>query len=387
MKQKWDKFKKEREIFLCKKCLTLSSRPRATYDKDGICNACNWAEQKKTTIDWKVRWKKLEEICNRYRRNDGYWDVIVPCSGGKDGTYVAWMMKNKLGMHPLCITVKPPLQTEIGRMNLDNFIASGFDHILISPNPRVYRELCKKTFVEHGRPKQPFEIAISTALLKIALKLEIPFLMYGEEGESEYSGMPPNFEEFKISKEYLIECYYSGHNPNKEYTKLFKENEIQWFLLPTDKEIDKGRLFATHWSNFENWDPIVHYKLAEKECGFKTLKHRSIGTFSNYAQLDDKLQEFHAYMMQIKFGFGRAWSDACIEIRAGRMTRKDGIKMVKKYDGEFPKEYLKDYLNYFKMTKKEFFNTIDSFRSEDIWGKIYDDEMSKPQWRLKFDIK
>ena len=142
-----------------------------------------------------------------------------------------------------------------------------------------------------------------------------------------------------------------------------------------------GRLFATHWSNFENWDPLKHYKLAEKECGYKALKHRSIGTFTNYAQLDDKLQELHAYMMQIKFGFGRAWSDACIEIRAGRMTREEGIKLTKKYDGEFPLEYLNDYLKFYEMTKKQFFNVVDSFRSEDIWKKV------NGKWKLKFEIK
>lgn len=377
--KKWDKFKKDREIIICKKCLTLSSRPRATYDENGICNACNWAKQKKK-LNWKERWKKLEEICDRYRRNDGYWDVIVPCSGGKDGTYVAWMMKNKLKMHPLCITVKPSIQTQIGKENLDNFIASGFDHILITPNPKVYAALCKKTFIEQGRPKQPFEIAISTALIKMALKLKIPFIMYGEEGESEYSGTPPNFEEFKISKDYLIECYYSGHDPNEEYKGLFDETNLQWFTLPKDEEIKDSKLFATHWSNFENWDPLVHYKLAKEKCGFKKLSRRSIGTFTDYAQLDDKLQELHAYMMQIKFGFGRAWSDACIEIRAGRMTRKDAIKMVKKYDGEFPKEYLYDYLRYYNMTKKEFFDVIDSFRSPDIWKKV------NGKWILTFDI-
>lgn len=382
MKQKWDYYKKEKDdkIFLCKECLTLSSRPRATYDKNGVCNACNWAKQKKTSVDWKERWKKLEEICNRYRRNNGYWDVIVPCSGGKDGTYVAWMMKYKLGMHPLCITVKPSLQTQIGKENLDNFIASGFDHILITPNPKIYAALCKKTLIEQGRPKQPFEIAISTALLKMALKLKIPFIMYGEEGESEYSGIPPKFDEFKISKDYLIECYYSKHNPN-EFLYDFDRKDLQWFLLPDDKEIEEGRLFATHWSNFEDWCPLKHYRLAEKECGFKPLKHRSIGTFTNYAQLDDKLQELHAYMMQIKWGFGRTWSDACIEIRAGRMTREEGLKMVKKYDGEFPEEYLKDYLEYYGMTKKEFFDVIDSFRSPDIWKKV------NGKWKLKFEIK
>ena len=376
----WVHLKPGEKIFTCKKCLTLSTRPRVEYDEEGVCNACTWAKEKKITTDWDSRWKRLEEICNKYRRDDGYWDVIVPCSGGKDGTYVAWMMKHKLNMNPLCMTVKPNLRTKIGKENLDNFKASGFDHIEISPNPKVYRALTKKTFVEQGRPKQPFEIAISTAILNIATKLGIPFIMYGEEGESEYSGTAPSFNNFKISRDYLIDCYYSGHDP-KEFLELFDIKDLQCWTLPTKEELDKAELYPTHWSNFENWDPLEHYLLAKEKCGFKELPDRSIGTFSNYAQLDDKLQEFHAYMMQIKFGFGRAWSDACIEIRAGRMTREEGIELVKKYDGEFPEEYLEDYLEYYDMSELEFFDTIDAFRDPNVWEKV------NGEWKLKFEIE
>ena len=384
MKQKkWDYFKLEEgeNVFLCKECLTLSTRPRAKYNESGICNACTWAKEKKHKVDWKSRWNKLEELCNKFRRDDGYWDMIVPCSGGKDGTYVAWMMKHKLNMNPLCITVKPNLQTGIGKENLDNFIKSGFDHILVNPNPEVYRKLSIKTFKEQGRPKQPFEMAISTAIFQLAIKLKIPFIMYGEEGESEYSGTVPNFDNFKISRDYLIECYYSTHNPNEEFLELFNKKNLQMFLLPSEEEIKSAELFATHWSNFENWDTLKHCKLVKEKCGFKELPHHSIGTFTNYAQLDDKLQELHGFMMKIKYGFGRAWSDACIEIRAGRMTREDGIKMIKKYDGEFPYEYLNDYLKFYEMTEKEFFDTIDSFRSPDLWKRV------NGEWELKFKIE
>ena len=106
----------------CKKCLNLSTRPRISFDDKGICNACQWAEMKKKEIDWDRRWKELEKICDKYRNNDGpNWDVIVPCSGGKDGSYVAWKLKHKLGMNPLCVTLIPQLQTDIGHKNLENF--------------------------------------------------------------------------------------------------------------------------------------------------------------------------------------------------------------------------------------------------------------------------
>jgi N-acetyl sugar amidotransferase len=386
MNQKnWEhyKLKDGEKIFLCKKCLTLSTRPRALYDEHGVCNACNWVEQKKKSINWNERWQQLTDLCHKYRCIDGSnWDCIVPCSGGKDGSYVATRLRDDFGMHPLCVTLKPQIQTEIGRKNLDNFIMSGFDHILITPNPKIYSRLAKKGFVEQGRPKLPFVVGISLFTMNIAMKFKIPFIMYGEEGEEEYGGAESQVGKYKIDRKYLINYYYSGHDPN-EYLDDFSKDDLKWWTLPTDKELMEAKLFPTHWSHFEDWNPELHYNVARDKCGLKTIVGKSVGTFTNYSQLDDKLQDLHAYMMYIKFGFGRAWSDACIEIRAGRMTRDEGIELVKKYDGVFPYEYLQDYLEYFKMTEYEFWSVVDSFRSSDIWHL----DTFNNKWRLKFEIK
>ncbi len=38
------------KIFRCKKCVMISTRPRLTFDKKGICSACQWSEKKKKLI-------------------------------------------------------------------------------------------------------------------------------------------------------------------------------------------------------------------------------------------------------------------------------------------------------------------------------------------------
>ena len=365
------------EYQYCTKCLSISSRPRVTFNNEGVCSACQWVEAKKTVIDWKARRQELEALCDKYRCKDGSdWDVIVPCSGGKDGSYVAWKMKHDFGMHPLCVTLLPQHQTEIGRQNLDNFKKAGFDHIAITPNPIVYKRLAIKGFKEQGRPKLPFVTGISTAVIKIAVKFGIPFIMYGEEGESEYGGVGTQAHNPKIDKEYLVKYYYSGHDTS-EYLNEFTKDELKWWLLSDDKTIEKAGLFPTHWSHYENWDPAPHAKLAKEKCGLQTVEGASEGTFTNCAQLDDVLQDLHAYMMFVKFGFGRALSDAAIEIRAGRMTREEGVEIVKKLDGVFPEKYLPDFLDYFGMTEAEFWSVVDSWAHKDLLEK------SGGKWKLK----
>src|SRR4030042_2645343 len=118
----------------CTKCLMPETRPRIEYDEHGVCNACKWSEEKTTTVDWKSRQEEIMKLIRAAKeRNHNKFDVIIPSSGCKDSSYVAYKLKG-LGLNPLTITLKPPLPFEIGEKNLEHFINYGFDHIHITPN-------------------------------------------------------------------------------------------------------------------------------------------------------------------------------------------------------------------------------------------------------------
>ena len=70
------------EIKFCRKCTISNQRPRIIFDNHGVCSACNFADFKRGKIDWAARDRELKELCDRHRKDDGSYDVIVPCSGG-----------------------------------------------------------------------------------------------------------------------------------------------------------------------------------------------------------------------------------------------------------------------------------------------------------------
>ena len=81
-----------REIIYCNSCVMPNSRPRIHFDENGTCNACINANQKDTT-DWDSRLSEFNEILDEHRSHDGSWDCIVPWSGGKDSSAIAYKMK------------------------------------------------------------------------------------------------------------------------------------------------------------------------------------------------------------------------------------------------------------------------------------------------------
>ena len=66
---------------------------------------------------------------------------------------------------------------------------------------------------------------------------------------------------------------------------------------------------------------------------------------------------------------GRATYDAAQEIRNGKISREEGINLVKKYELEFPKKYFKNFLEYIDITEEQFWTTVDSFRPQHLWAK------------------
>jgi len=352
----------------CTRCLMPETRPRITFNEEGVCNACQWAEEKRTIVDWGKRWQELLEICERNKkRNPNSFDCIVPAGGGKDSGYVSSKMK-EIGMHPLTVTIRAPLPYQIGDENLENFINCGFDNVRITPNPEVGRVIARKCFIEYGQPLMAFMIAVQASIFKLACILNIPLVMFGEEGEVEYGGSSALKDVPFYDVEFSIKVYLSGIDP-RQFAKEFSEKELYWWLYPSEEELRKVNLEIAHWSYFEDWDPYKHYLFSKENCGLKELPHRCIGTYNNFGQLDTILYDLHYYLMYLKFGFGRCTQDVGIDIRRGALTREQGLNLVKAYDGEYPEPFIEKYLEYFRMTKEEFDAVLDKFANKNLFRK------------------
>jgi hypothetical protein len=89
------------DVKFCTKCVMSNQRPTSAvefkhtkdskkttmnFDENGVCDACRTAEIK-NNIDWGIREKKLIQLLDKHRKNDGSYDCLVPGSGGKDSAY------------------------------------------------------------------------------------------------------------------------------------------------------------------------------------------------------------------------------------------------------------------------------------------------------------
>ena len=367
-------------VMYCQKCTVSNQRPRIVFDQKGVCSACNYAEYKRTKIDWAERERELVEMCHRYRKSNGEYDVIVPCSGGKDGSFVAHQLKFKYGMNPLTVTWAPLKATEIGRRNLDAFIASGFDNILGTPNGKVTRRLTELAFRHLGDPFQPFIYGQTNFPMHMALKHNVSLIMYGENGEVEYGGDMKNA--FRPDRDIADhdKHYFSGLPPEFWSEHGVSTLDLKPFMAPLYEDIIRNKTSIQFFGYYKFWDPQENFYYCQEHANFSPNTERSEGTYSKYASLDDQIDGFHYYLAYIKFGIGRATSDAAHEIRDGKITREEGVSLVKRFDSEFPKKYYKNFLDYCSITDDEVQAVINSWRSDHIWSR------EGSEWRLKQPI-
>ena len=371
-----------RHILYCKKCLMPTSRPRISFDENGVCNACKNALYKQN-INWKEREQELLTLLEKYRSSKNPWDCIVTWSGGKDSSTVAWKLKYEYDMNPLLLTYSPMIPTEVGNHNREMMIQAGFNHLFYRPDQKVHRQLAKRFFIERGNPKTPWDAGVSVLPTIIAIRFKIPIIFHAEHGESEYGGKVLREDSSKIRDYTEIVEHQIGDDPMNwvDHTHI-KEKDIASYTYPDHKKVEDVGVKAYYFSNFQKWDPVSNFYYIRQKINFRTCEQgRTEGTFTNFDSLDDKIDNLYYYMQYIKFGFGRAIRDASRQIQNGHISRDEGVKLSKLYDHEFPRKYFDEVLEYLQLNENDFYNIVDKHRNPEIW------EQKNNKWMLRFPIE
>jgi len=378
------------DVKFCKSCGISNQRPSSTpefknsgdiakqtinFDENCICHACKVKDQK-NIIDWAERDKTLRELCDKYRRNDGHYDCLVPGSGGKDSFMQAHLLKYEYGMHPLTCTWAPHIYTDWGWKNHQAWIHAGFDNILFTPNGKVHRLLTRLAVDNLFHPFQPFVLGQQNLAPKIADLYNINLVFYGDH-HAEYGDPQVDWNTAQRSWDFISSSseddIYLGGASLSNLRELGLE-KIDWEpYLPINPERLVDKKIEVHYLGYyKKWHPQSAYYYAVENGNFEASPERTAGTYSKYNSIDDKIDDFHYHTTYIKFGIGRATYDASQEIRSGDLMLEEGIALIEKYDGEFPERWAKQIFDYLSLPYADFPEASKLFESPAFSKKYYD---------------
>ena len=353
---------------ICTKCVMPATKPDLHFNDDGVCDACQSQESKNKDIDWESREKEFLALVESYKTNSDY-DCVIGVSGGKDSTYQVIKVL-ELSLNPLCICFEPTIATEIGRKNLENLNNLGVDLIHIKRNPIVYKKLAKEAFQRTGDNEWQNHLGIFTTVPKFAVNFNIPLIIWGESPQIEYGGPATSKTRNTLDRQWLEE--FGGLLGNRISDMIgvdgLTEKDLSLYTYASDEDIHRVGVTGLFLGYYFKWDLREVVKKA-KEYGFSVQDRAVETTYENFENLDCYSNHLHDYLKYVKYGFGRATDNACLDIRLGYITREEGVRLVNKYDGRYPSLAVKKYLEYTGFTQEEFDKIVDSYTNKRIFER------------------
>jgi len=352
----------------CSKCVMPNTKPDLHFNEEGVCDACQTQGDKNTAIDWQQREKDFLSLVGQYKANRDY-DCIIGVSGGKDSTFQVLKIL-EMGLNPLCICFEPTIPTEIGRKNLENLNNLGVDLIHIKRNPIVYKKLAKEAFRRTGDNEWQNHLGIFTTVPKFAVKFNIPLIIWGESPQMEYGGPAASKDRNILDRQWLEE--FGGLLGNRISDMVgvdeLTHKDLSLYTYEADEEIKRVGVTGLFLGYYFKWD-VRDILKKSKEHGFSVMDRAVETTYENFENLDCYSNHLHDYLKYVKYGFGRATDNACLDVRLGYIDRLEAVRLVNKYDGIPPKKAIKEYLNYTGFSEGEFFKIVDSYTNKRIFKR------------------
>lgn len=367
----------------CEKCVLPDTRPGIQIGPDGVCSGCEGQAEKKHAIDWTSREQAFRAVVENAKAHSRGYDCVIPVSGGKDST---WQVVKCLeyGLNPLAVTWKTPARTQIGARNLANLVNLGVDHIDYQVSPKVERKFMVRALVKYGSTALPMHMALFSIPLKIAVKFEIPLVVWGENSALEYGGSPDERRGFRLNSQWLKKYGVTHGTSARDWIAAdLTEKELTPYFGPTDEELADKNVLAVFLGYYFPWDPAASLAAARAH-GFQARADGPKTGYYDYADIDDDFISIHHYLKWYKFGFTRTFDNLSLEIRNGRMTRADAIRILRERGDETPIEDISRFCDFANITWEFFFEAIEKFRNREIWvrrnGNWAIDNFLIPDW-------
>ena len=371
----------------CKKCVQPDTRPGITFDEEGVCYACRYAENI-DSIDWDKRRKRLREIAEWAKKNSsGGFDCVVGVSGGKDSTVQALYTRDQLGLKTLLVNCSSfgTHITKEGLHNLENLVQHGFDTISYILNPKVLRAVTRKGFFEYGNPYKAWDYALYAVSYITALKFGIPLVVQGENaaitlgvtGKLEPTGDALNIDQYDT---------LGGGNASDWVHEGIELKDLLFYQFPDKDELRKAGIraiflgyYLKEWSYHRN----TEFGKAHGVRPFRDDDPNLTGRLNPYAGVDTHpLQIVNQMLKYYKFGFGKVTDEVCYDIREGRMSREEAIELVHQYDGKCGEKYSREICDIMDITLEEFWQVVDRF----VNRKLFRKDPTTGKWVPRFKV-
>ena len=356
----------------CTRCVMDTTDSKITFDKNGVCDHCRnfdrniapyWKPQENRIDDLLILAEKIKKAG---RGND--YDCIMGLSGGADSSYLAYIVKEVMGLRPLAFVVDTGWNLNVAVDNIEK-IVKGLDLDMYTEviNWKEMADL-QLSFFKSGISSQDFpqDHAIFSALYNYADKHKIKYVLTGSNNSTEFIRPPVEW------------IYMNDLVMAKDIHRKFGQRELKTY--PTCGML-KYKIWYRYFKGMKRVYPLdyVIYEKSEAE----NLLHEKYGwnKYENKHYENVFTRFFEGYYLPHKFGFDTRKNVLSNRILAGEITRDEALKILENppYDPEMmeqDKEYIAKKLG---ISLKDFEDIIEG-------EKHTPDDYRNSKWIIKTGV-
>lgn len=357
------------DLQFCKRCLYSTAHPLGLIlDDQGICSGCRIHEEK-DALDWSARWEKLRKLVAPYRNQAGTsYDCIVPVSGAQDSYYIVHLVKERLGLNPLLVTYNKYFNTPLGIRNLANLrIRFNCDILYQNVNPVAVKNITRSTLRQFGSIYWPILAGQTVFPVQTAVRYKIPLIIWGAHQGLEQVGMFSHEHEVEMTRRHRKDHDLMGHEADDLITVFgtLKESDIWQYRYPDDRDLNAVGVRGIYLGNYVRWDPKVQHEQMIREHDYKSAPFER--TFDCYDYVDCfNYMHLHDVLKLAKHGYSKVTDHASREIRFGRLSREQGLALVRKHE-QAPLKYAEQFCEWLGMHPRSLQFVIDQHRNAEFW--------------------
>ena len=343
----------------CKKCFFPETYETIKLDKKQECNICNSILKEKKKINWEKRYQELKKIINHHRNKSDY-DCIVPFSGGKDSTFQLYYLIKEFKIKPLVVRFNHGFLRETITNNTTKTLKKlGADFLEFTPNWKIVKKLMLESFKRKGDFCWHCHTGIYSYPLRIAIKFNIPLVVYGEplaEMSAYYS-----YNEIEEENEEKFNTVRNlGINSEDMYGMLknsgidLDKRDLTPYSFPDKKEYEKLKIKPISLGNYIEWDYKKQTEIIKKELDWSGDELEGVPDEANpfQSKIECFMQGTRDYIKFVKRGYGRITQNMATELRNNHIDKSTALKYIKE-EGKKPHS-LELFLDYVGLTEEEF---------------------------------
>jgi len=308
-------------------------------------------------------------------------------SGANDSFYILYLVK-QLGLNPLLVSYNHYFNTDIGIKNLAN-LKTIFDCDLLTLNvsPKKVKKITKHTLVNYGNMYWPAIAGKTVFPIQIACKYKIPLIIWGAHQGLEQVGMFSHNHEVEMSRWYRKNHDLFGIEAEDliKTDGLVKEEDVIEYLYPDEKDLNSIGVRGIYLGNYIKWDVKSQHERMVKKFKYKSISfQRTIDAYDhvdcfNYMNIHDLLKIY-------KHGYSKITDHVTREIRYNRISRFQGLQVIKKYEIKKP-EFISLFSKWLDIDTDSLIFLLNRFRNKNYWKKVDINEWIFNGWSKKISIK